>query len=112
MKLKNCRNCNSTNLFRLFTLGNLAFTGRFPKNNTQRIKEDELSLSMCKNCKLVQLGNSFNLKYLYGPNYGYRTGINKTMTNHVKNITKFLCKLTKLKNNEAVLDVASNDGTL
>ena len=112
MKLKNCRNCNSTNLFVLFTLGNLAFTGRFPKNNSQRIKKGELSLSICKNCKLVQLGNSFNLKYLYGPNYGYRTGINKTMTNHVNNITKYLGKLSKLKNNEAVLDIASNDGTL
>ena len=52
------------------------------------------------------------MKYLYGPNYGYRTGINKTMTNHVNNITKYLGKLSKLKNNEAVLDIASNDGTL
>ena len=76
------------------------------------IKKGELSLSICKNCKLVQLGNGFNLKYLYGPNYGYRTGINKTMTNHVNNITKYLGKLSKLKNNEAVLDIASNDGTL
>ena len=96
MKLKNCRNCNSTNLFVLFTLGNLAFTGRFPKNNFQRIKKGELSLSICKNCKLVQLGNTFNLKYLYGPNYGYRTGINKTMSNHVNNITRYLSKLILL----------------
>ena len=67
---------------------------------------------MCKNCNLVQLGNHFNLKYLYGPNYGYRTGINFTMTEHVKNITKYLSKLTNLKNKDAVLDIASNDGTL
>jgi hypothetical protein len=39
---------------------------------------------MCTKCKLVQLDRNFNLKYLYGKDYGYRTGINKTMTGHVK----------------------------
>ena len=54
----------------------------------------------------------FDLKYLYGPDYGYRTGINATMTNHVKKITKTLTKKTKIKKKDWVLDIASNDATL
>ena len=54
----------------------------------------------------------FDLNYLYGPDYGYRTGINKTMLDHVKKVVKHLSKKTKLKKKELVLDIASNDGSL
>ena len=60
----------------------------------------------------MQLDRSFNSKYLYGLDYGYRSGINLTMKNHLKSISKKLTKLTKLKKNDYVLDIASNDGTL
>ena len=52
------------------------------------------------------------MKYLYGPDYGYRTGVNKTMMNHVKDVAKKLSKKTKLEKNDSVLDIASNDGSL
>ena len=112
MLLKRCRNCNSTNISSLFTLGKLTYTGRFPKKINQNIKNGELNIVICKNCDLVQLGNHFDLKYLYGPNYGYRTGINQTMTKHVESITKYLSKKTKLEKGDSALDIASNDGTL
>ncbi len=111
MQIKKCRNCNSNKLLYLFSLGNLCFTGKFstPKH---KIKKKPVTLVICKDCELVQLAHNYDLKYLYGPDYGYRTGINKTMTDHVKNITKILAKKTSLKKNDAVLDIASNDGTL
>ena len=67
---------------------------------------------MCKKCKLVQLDRSFNPKYLYSKDYGYRTGINKTMTEHVEKVVISATKKVKLKKNDYVLDIASNDGTL
>jgi SAM-dependent methyltransferase len=67
---------------------------------------------MCKKCKLVQLDRNFNLKYLYGKDYGYRTGINKTMTDHVKKTVKKCSTLVNLKAKDQVLDIASNDATL
>jgi len=67
---------------------------------------------MCKKCNLVQLHDNFDLKYLYGPDYGYRTGINATMTSHVKKITRTLVKIVSVKKNDWVLDIASNDATL
>ena len=111
MKIKNCRLCNFNKLIKLFSLGNLCFTGKFPTIN-QKIKKEPIQVVLCKQCGLVQLGHKFDLKYLYGPDYGYRTGINKTMLDHVKSIVKKLSKLTNLKNKDLVLDIASNDGSL
>jgi hypothetical protein len=112
MEIKNCRNCESFNLINLFSLGKISFTGKFAKNKKLNIKKTLLDLMMCKNCRLVQLKHNYNLKYLYGPDYGYRTGINQTMSKHVKEITKILIKKTKISYKEYILDIASNDGTL
>ena len=112
MKLKKCRNCQGKKLTKLFSLGKLSYTGKFPKNINTNIKKTELTLVMCNKCSLVQLNNNYNLKYLYGPDYGYRTGINKTMTEHMKNIMKNLTRKINFKKGDCVLDIASNDGTL
>ena len=112
MKIKKCRICNSKIFFDLFSLGKLSFTGKFPKNLKDRIPKDFISLIMCKKCRLVQLDRNFNPNYLYSQDYGYRTGINSTMTKHVHYVANEAVKLSKLKKNEYVLDIASNDGTL
>ena len=75
-----CRNCKSLKLLNLFSLGSMSFTGKFPKNKHTNIQKTELGLLMCSKCFLVQLNRNYNLKFLYSPDYGYRTGINKTMT--------------------------------
>ena len=111
MQIKQCRNCKSKKLIKLFSLGNLCFTGKFSSLKDD-IKKKPVTVVLCKSCELVQLAHNYDLKYLYGPDYGYRTGINKTMTDHVKKITKTLAKKTSLKKNDLVLDIASNDGTL
>ena len=111
MKIKSCRICKSSKLKKLFSLGNMCFTGKFP-NERQIIQKKPILLLLCDNCGLVQLGHNFDLKYLYGPDYGYRTGINKTMLSHVKGVVKYLSKKVKLKKNDLVLDIASNDGSL
>ena len=90
----------------------MSFTGKFSKNYLNDIPSAYLNLLMCKKCKLVQLDRNFNLKYLYGKDYGYRTGINKTMTDHVKKTVKKCSTLVNLKAKDQVLDIASNDATL
>ncbi len=112
MKTKNCRNCKSPNLINLFSLGKISFTGKFAKNKKIEIKKTPLDVIICKKCKLVQLKHNYDLKYLYGPDYGYRTGINQTMKEHVKKITKILEKKANIKSGDYVMDIASNDGTL
>ena len=111
LHIKNCRSCKSRKIVNLFTLGKIRFTGKFPKFK-EKIPHGELNLTMCKVCKLVQLKDIFNMSYLYNKDYGYRTGINATMSEHVKSVVKKISKISKLKNGDNVLDIASNDGTL
>ena len=112
MKIKFCRNCKNNIFFNLLSLGKISFTGKFSKSFINDIPKAYLNLVMCKKCKLVQLDRNYNKKYLYGKDYGYRTGINSTMTNHVKKTVKKCSALAELKANDPVLDIASNDATL
>jgi hypothetical protein len=112
MKLKKCRNCHNFNLKYLFSLGKLSYTGKFSNGPKKNIEKTEVTLVICKNCSLVQLGHNYNLKFLYNQDYGYRTGINSTMVTHMRKIHKTLCGLVKIKSGDYVLDIASNDGTL
>ncbi len=111
MKIRKCRNCRCKVLKKLFSLGNMSFTGKFPAKGKE-IPKGRLTLLMCKKCKLVQLDRNFNKNYLYGNDYGYRTGINKTMTDHVINVKNKILKKIKLNPFDQVLDIGSNDGTL
>ena len=111
MRINKCRGCKKNTFKKLFSLGDMCFTGKFPYKG-QTIKKKPITVVICFNCNLVQLNHTYDLKYLYGPDYGYRTGINKTMLNHVKDVSKKLSKITNLKKNDSVLDIASNDGSL
>ena len=94
-KIEKCRNCKSKNLINLFSLGKLRFTGKFPSKK-QNVPFGEITLVMCNKCKLVQLNKNFSLKYLYNKDYGYRTGVNRTMTKHVHDVVKNLQNLLML----------------
>ena len=107
-----CRNCKKKNHSNLFSLGNLSFTGKFANSKKQNIPKGEVTLIKCNYCHLVQLNRNFNPKFLYGKDYGYRTGLNLTMTNHVKSVALEGLKIGNLKSHDYVLDIASNDGTL
>ena len=96
MKIKKCRICNSTSLSKLFSLGKLSYTGKFSKEYKDNIAKNFLNLIMCNKCFLVQLDRNFNPNFLYANNYGYRTGINKTMTGHVNCTAKQASKLVNL----------------
>ena len=111
-KIKKCRSCNSNKLQRLFSLGDQYFTGIFPKNKHQKVPRGKLILVICNRCKLVQLSENFNLKKMYGNNYGYRTGLNISMVNHIKDKINFLKKKFKIKKEDIVIDIGANDGTL
>ena len=112
MIIKSCRNCKSKKLTKLFSMGKMSFTGKFSSNYKTNIPKANLTLVMCKKCFLVQLKEKFNPKYLYGKDYGYRSGINFTMTHHLEKISLKLSRLVNLKKGDYILDIASNDGTL
>ena len=92
-----CRNCNNYKFDNLFSLGNLFYTGKFPSEKKQKIPKGKISLVKCKSCQLVQLDRKFNPKYLYDKDYGYRSGINKTMTNHLNTYFEKTHKVNETK---------------
>ena len=96
----------------MINLGNQSFGGIFPKTTKQRVPFGPLNLVKCKNCNLVQLKHNFNRNKMFGTNYGYESGINKSMKNHLKNLLKYTYRFTSLKKDDAVVDIGSNDGTL
>ncbi|MCH8317963.1 MAG: hypothetical protein IIA88_05615, partial [Bacteroidetes bacterium] len=55
---------------------------------------------------------TYNLDEMYGSNYGYRSGLNKSMSNHLKQVVDKATKIISLKPKDIVIDIGSNDGTL
>lgn len=110
-KIKKCRCCKSSNFQEIIDFGNMflstSFTEKNSKNNFVPMK-----LIYCKECYLVQLYHNYESKKIYNENYGYRSGINKSMNLHLENIVNDAKKIINLNNNDVVLDIASNDGTL
>jgi hypothetical protein len=108
-KIIKCRSCDYKKLTFLFSLGRIPYSGIFLKKG-QKVDYGNLSLVLCKDCKLVQLDRNFNSKKMYGDNYGYRTGLNPAMVEHMRNKANRLKKYLVGKN-KVVLDIGSNDGT-
>jgi hypothetical protein len=109
-KINNCRTCKSNKIKSLFSLGLQSYTGIFSKKNSY-VPKGKLTIIICENCKLVQLDKNFDEKKMYGKNYGYRTSLNKSMQKHIELKKNFLQKIIKLKKNDTVIDIGSNDGT-
>ena len=111
MKIKNCRSCNSKNLINILSLG-YQYLSDFVKVN-RKPKSFPLNMILCKNCFLVQLDFSVPSKYLYNERYGYKSSINQTMREELKEIAqKSLKKIKKTKNKIIAVDIGANDGTL
>ena len=85
-KINQCRVCGSKLLKNLFDLGSMAYTGFFPKPD-EKIKKERISLVGCygsNGCGLVQQKQILDVKFMYGYNYGYRSGLNDSIVKHLK----------------------------
>ncbi len=111
MKIKNCRSCKSKKLFKLYSFGKQALTGIFPTTRKSQITKGNLTMVICKKCKLLQLNENFNADEMYGKNYGYMSSLNKSMISHLKLKAINLTKRISLGYGDSVLDIGSNDGT-
>lgn len=117
-EIKKCRICGNKNLKTITNLGTQKLTGIFPKPG-ERIEEGPLELVKCSPndfnqevCGLVQLKHSCDGNEMYGENYGYRSGLNKSMVEHLTEITSEIKHFVKLEDNDLVIDIGSNDSTL
>ena len=110
--IKKCRSCSSIKLTNIFNLGQQSFGGIFPSSKKQNVPTGPLEIIKCNKCDLFQLRHNFNREKMFGINYGYESGINKSMKKHLKSVVSHSLKTVSLKKNDAVVDIGSNDGTL
>ena len=115
-KIEKCRICGNKDLTKIISLGNQSLTGVFPLPNEQ-VSVGPLELVKCDDkerdgCGLTQLAHNYDLSELYGDNYGYRSGLNKSMVKHLGEIVEKLTNLVKLEKGDLIVDIGSNDGTL
>ncbi|MEK6772727.1 MAG: class I SAM-dependent methyltransferase [Bdellovibrionota bacterium] len=109
-KTSKCRICASSNLETILDLGQQYLTGMFPAAG-QTVEKGPLELVKCSECHLVQMAHSYDMSQLYGENYGYRSGLNASMVEHLKQKVKTISRLVEFKKDDLVVDIGSNDGT-
>lgn len=107
-----CRSCKGE-LREILSLGSQELTGIFPEPG-EKLEEVPVTLMKCTNteCGLVQLKESADPNIMYGMDYGYRTGLNKSMSNHIKKVFEDSKQWVNLKDGDVFIDIGSNDGTL
>ena len=117
-EIKKCRICGNKKLISIIDLGVQSLSGRFPKREESDPPATPLELVKCDvdgkidACGLLQLKHTVSPEEMYAHHYGYMSGINKTMRNHLKDIVKKITEIVNLNEGDVVLDIGSNDATL
>src|SRR6185369_4036893 len=111
-EIKSCRVGGSGHLISVLSLGMQTLTGVFPKSGDEPVGQGPLELVWSPDSGLLQLRHSFQPSEMYGENYGYRSGLNQSMVDHLTNKVRQLERQVVPKAGDAVLDIGSNDGTL
>ena len=117
-KIECCRICGNSQLDLILDLGEMALTGTFPKTTSEEVPAGPLTLVKCmetttgNSCGLVQLRETYNPDLMYGQNYGYRSGLNASMVDHLQNKVQRVLDHVTLDLDDVVVDIGSNDSTL
>ncbi len=109
--LTKCRVSGSSHLLPILDLGNQVLTGVFPRSAHEKITSGPLQVVWNPESGLVQLAHSYDLGEMYGDNYGYRSGLNQSMVEHLTLKVSELARMVGLAPGDAVLDIGSNDAT-
>jgi C-methyltransferase C-terminal domain/Putative zinc binding domain/Methyltransferase domain len=110
--ITHCRICGRPNLLTVLSLHELYLTGVFPRMRGQSVTKGPLELVWCGDCGLLQLKHSYDPNEMYGENYGYRSGLNTTMIEHLAQKARALVSMASIEAGDVILDIGSNDATL
>ena len=111
--LRDCSFCNS-DLHILLNLGSLP-----PVNVMSKVTEEfhgftayPLTWAVCKQCGLVQILEELNGDAVFPPNYPYLSGTTRILRENFFEQAQEIQKFLGLTNEDLVVDIGSNDGTL
>lgn len=105
--------CEGNNLELFLNLGNIPLVDRF-------FSEDELdcerlyplTVYLCIDCGLVQLGFVVPATDLFNQNYAYESSTTKNRRKNHDELAQHVCQNFKLRKNSLVVDIGSNVGVL
>lgn len=114
-RAEKCRICGNTELVNVLDLGVQTLTGTFPRNKSAAITSGPLRLVKCTGgeaaCGLLQLEHSYDLREMYGENYGYRSALNISMVTHLHGKVRKILRSVVLNDDDLIVDIGSNDST-
>jgi len=112
-KVKKCRACLGESFTVWFSLGMQPLANNLLKNESEFKDEKKypLTLIKCTNCKLVQLSHVVHPDLLF-KNYLYHSSTSEVFRDHFEKLAVQLFAMDKLKKNDLVVDIGSNDGIL
>ena len=109
-----CRACGESDLIPILSLGN-QYPSNFIDEDFSPNENDKIPLELLfcgkKECGLLQLKHTASRKSLY-EEYWFRSGLNEAMRKALQDITEDIEKRITLSQNDIVLDIGCNDGTL
>ena len=113
-KIKNCQICNSEDLIEVINLGDQPLANTLVKNieDDDTIEKYPVNIIRCNECTLLQIDYIVDQTKVYHLDYPYLPGITKTVDNEQLDLSDYLFKELDLKNDQLVVDIGSNDGSL
>lgn len=110
-EISKCRVGGGEHLVSVLNLGYQSLTGVFPRVASEAVTRGPLELVWCPRSGLLQLKHTYESSEMYGDNYGYRSGLNQSMVDHLTSKVRYLERIVALTPGDVVLDVGSNDCT-
>ena len=109
-----CQICSEKNLIKFLDLGKHPPPLNFvTKEQKKKQKKFPLQVFFCNSCGLVQLGDAVDPNLMFKEyEYTYTSGISTSFKNHLFSFAESLVKKFHLNQQDLVIDIASNDGTL
>jgi hypothetical protein len=109
-----CQVCGSTRLDSVLSLGymppvnQMVPIGQVPRQQPWF----PTNLLHCRDCDLVQLGLAVDPVIIFPPEYPYTSGTTKLLRDNFADLARESSALLRLKPENLVIDIGSNDGTL
>ncbi|MFZ2227625.1 MAG: class I SAM-dependent methyltransferase [Candidatus Nanopelagicaceae bacterium] len=106
-----CRGCNHPELFSALDLGDLPIANELWQQESEVIEKFPLHLRICRRCGLGQVEDVVTPSRLFR-DYRYLSSMSASFIEHARVYATEIASILKFKDEEWVLEIASNDGYL
>ena len=108
-----CRLCGCTDLELVVPLGNSPISEKYltKDNLLEETAKVPLDLYFCQSCTHVQLLAVVEPEFLWS-DFTFKTANNPALVEHFFDISHRILKFNPINNNDLIIDIGSNDGTL